>query len=247
MNLNGDLTTISKPLKVLFTSYLIIVGVGYIMGFTQILMTHGMADGKFGLSVKDVIYSYYGNRTGSLIETKLKGSMAVNASLQDRTKIIEWVRNGADEEAFKRTGIRDIVQNNCVMCHAADSSLPDFNVFANIKKRASYDEGASIKSLTRLSHIHLFGISFIFFFLGFIFCFAKSVSDTNKAFIIAIPFICQLLDIVSWWVTKWMPEFALVIILGGIGMAVSFTFMWYISMHDMWFTKPKLDEKPTET
>ena len=33
-------------------------------------------------------------------------------------------------------------------------------------------EGATITSLTRVSHIHLFGISFIFFFIGLIFSFA---------------------------------------------------------------------------
>jgi len=51
----------------LFTGYLSIVAIGYLMALVQILFTHGMADGQFGLSVDDIVYSYYGKRSGSVI------------------------------------------------------------------------------------------------------------------------------------------------------------------------------------
>jgi len=34
----------------------------YLLALAQILFTHGMADGKVGLSIEDIVYSYYGNR-----------------------------------------------------------------------------------------------------------------------------------------------------------------------------------------
>ena len=68
------------PIKVLFTGYLCTVGIGYLFALIQILFTHGMADGKFGLSVDDIVYSYYGNRSGTVLEQKLNGSMKDNAS-----------------------------------------------------------------------------------------------------------------------------------------------------------------------
>ena len=134
------------------------------MSIVQIQFTHGLADGEMGLSVDDIVYSYYGKRSGSVIEAKLNGSMQLMAPDEDRLKIINWVHKGADEKAFYDTGIRKIMDNNCIMCHNASSGLPipDFTKFENVAKRADTDTGASFSSLARVSHIHLFGISFIF-------------------------------------------------------------------------------------
>ena len=81
-------------IKMLFTGYLCIVALGYLMALVQILFTHGMADGEFGLSVDDIVYSYYGKRSGSVLENKLTGSMMVMAPEEERFKIIEWVKKG---------------------------------------------------------------------------------------------------------------------------------------------------------
>ena len=78
----------------LFSGYLTIVAIGYLMAAVQILFTHGMADGQFGLSVDDIVYSYYGKRSGSIIENKLNGSMQTMAPEVERLKIINWVRKG---------------------------------------------------------------------------------------------------------------------------------------------------------
>jgi hypothetical protein len=50
------------------------------MAGAQIILTHGMADGKLGVSVDDIVYSYYGNRSGSKLEAKLNGSMKDKAN-----------------------------------------------------------------------------------------------------------------------------------------------------------------------
>ena len=88
----GPLSRTDPALRALFTGYLLVIGIGLLMSFAQILLTHGMADGKFGLSVDDIVYSYYGNREGSRIEAKLQGSMKLMASEQDRAAIIKTCR-----------------------------------------------------------------------------------------------------------------------------------------------------------
>jgi hypothetical protein len=235
-----NLTNISLPLRVLFTSYLCVVAIGYIMATAQILFTHGMADGKFGLSIDDIVYSYYGNRTGTLLESKLDGSMKENAPDGDRLAIIKWVHDGAKESTFKSRGIDKIFENNCLACHSQESGmgLPDFTQFENIKAVTQGDTGASFSSLTRVSHIHLFGISFIFFFVGLIFVMAKMDSVALKSFAVAMPFVSQLLDISSWWLTKFDPMFAWLVIIGGTGMGIAFVIMWVVSMYEMWLMKP---------
>lgn len=169
------------PVKVLFTGYLCTVGVGYFFALIQILFTHGMADGKFGLSVDDIVYSYYGNRSGTVLETKLNGSMKENATDQQRFVIMQWIRDGAELSDYQSTGVKKVIESRCVMCHnEAATAIPDFTKFELLKELTTEDQGATFASLTRVSHIHLFGISFIFMFVGLIFSFAETSTTKYK-------------------------------------------------------------------
>ncbi|MDQ6983131.1 MAG: elongation factor-1 alpha, partial [Ghiorsea sp.] len=85
--------------------------------------------------------------------------------------------------------------------------------------------------------IHLFGISFIFFFVGAIFVLAKSVPVWLKGTVIALPFVSQIMDIASWWLTKFDPMFAWLVLVGGSGMGAAFAFMWFVSIYEMWISK----------
>lgn len=236
------LKDLDVPVKVLFTGYLTTVAVGYLMALIQILFTHGMADGKFGLSLDDIVYSYYGNRSGTVLETKLNGSMRDKASDQERFVIIQWVRDGADQDEYAESGAEKIIQERCVMCHNKESSLPNLADFKVLEELAQQDEGATFGSLTRVSHIHLFGISFIFMFVGLIFSFAETSTIKYKSIAIGMPYLFLLVDILSWWLTKLHPMFAILVVLAGAGMAVSFAFMWTVSVLEMWaFDKVFLD------
>jgi hypothetical protein len=223
------------PIKVLFTGYLCTVGIGYLFALIQILFTHGMADGKFGLSVDDIVYSYYGNRSGTVLETQLNGPMKENAPDQERFKIMEWVREGADSEAYKDDGIEKIIESRCVMCHNKEASgVPSFSNFEGLKPYTTEDTGATFASLTRVSHIHLFGISFIFMFVGLIFSFAETPTTQYKCIAIGMPYGFLIADIMSWWLTKIHPMFAWLVIFAGMGMGISFMFMWVTSILEMW-------------
>lgn len=230
----SPLRQLDTPVKVLFTGYLTTVAVGYLMALIQILFTHGMADGKFGLSIDDIVYSYYGNRSGTVLETKLNGSMKDNASEQERFVIMQWVRDGAEQDEYAESGVEKIIQDRCVMCHSKGASVPDFTDFRVLKELTREDEGATFGSLTRVSHIHLFGISFIFMFVGLIFSFAETSTVKYKCIAIGMPYVFLLVDILSWWLTKLHPMFAWLVIFAGAGMAVSFLFMWSVSVLEMW-------------
>ncbi len=219
--------------KVLFSSYLLIIAIGYLVAMLQILFTHGLADGKFGLSIEDIVYSYYGNRSGSKLELMLNGPMKPFAPPGERFEIIRWVRSGASEKSYEKM-VKPIIEQRCLKCHNPDASIPDFTRFEVLKERAATDMGATIQSLVRVTHIHLFGIAFIFMFIGIIFCFASGVPEKLKALSVAMPFIFQLTDIASWWLTKLSPHFAWLVIAGGAGMAMAFVFMWIVSMYEMW-------------
>ena len=228
------LSKVGLPLRTLFTGYLLVIGVGLLMSFAQILFTHGMADGELGLSVDDIVYSYYGNREGSRLEVKLQGSMKLMASEQDRATLIKWVRQGSPEEQWQ-SHISGVVARNCVRCHGVVPGIPDYRTFEGISVVTAIDEGATVPTLARVSHIHLFGIAFIFFFVCTIFSMASGIAPWAKATAIALPYTFLAVDVFSWWATKWVPSFAWLTILGGLGYSLSSAFMILTSLYQLWW------------
>ncbi len=238
----APLSRIDLPLRTLFTGYLVVIAMGLLMSFAQILFTHGMADGELGLSVDDVVYSYYGNREGSRLEAKLQGSMKLMASEQVKAKLIKWVRAGSPEEDWN-SHVEALVAQNCVRCHGVVPGIPDYRTYAGISLVTAIDEGATVPTLARVSHIHLFGIAFIFFFVCMIFSMATGIPPWLKTAAIALPYVFLGSDVLSWWATKWVPEFAWVTIVAGGGYALSSAFMISTSLYQMWWpARRRLDE-----
>lgn len=228
-----NLLSLSIPVKALFTGYILAVGVGLMMAGAQIMLTHGMADGKLGVSIDDIVYSYYGNRSGSKLEAKLNGSMKDKATAAENLKIIKWIANGSDEHTWTKT-ISPIIEAKCSTCHANIATLPNITKFEVIKELTEIDMGANVASLTRISHIHIFGIAFIFFFVGFIFSFAIGFSHWLKALLIFTPFAFLLIDVSAWWLTRLDPAFAWMVIIGGFGYSLASTIMLSTSLYQMW-------------
>lgn len=241
------LANAALPLKTLFSGYLLVVGLGLLFAGGQIMLTHGMADGKLGLSVDDIVYSYYGKRDeGSKLVAKLNGSMKNNAPAEVRLAIIKWAETGASQEEWDNRISMDIDQY-CQPCHANISSLPDLSNKETMKKLLAVDEGLSIGAMTRVSHIHLFGISFIFFFVGWIFTYATGISPLHKAILISVPFAFLILDVLAWWLTKWNPNFAWLVIIGGFGYTGAASIMILTSLHQMWILPLKQKNIKHET
>ena len=228
-----NLPSLNLTVRCMFSSYLLVIGLGAILASAQILMTHGMADGKFGLSVDDIVYSYHGDPEHSLIETKLNGSMSDKASSADKLAIIKWVRLGAPKEQWD-TNIKAVFYKNCISCHSVIPGLPDFTQYQQVLSVSQPSGGASATTLTRSSHIHIFAISFIFFFNGLIFSLSVGIKPWLKIAIICLPFSFLMIDVFSWWLTKITPEFAWLTIISGVGYSVCSAITWFVSMYQMW-------------
>jgi len=237
----SNLEDLALPVKALFTGYLLVIGLGLLMSGAQIMLTHGMADGKPGLSLDDIVYSYYGNREGSKLEAKLNGSMKENAPPEAKLVMIKWARAGAPESEWE-SKIKPIVDQYCVACHANMPGLVNIGEKDAMIKVAATDSGATITTLTRVSHIHLFGIAFIFFFVGWIFSFATGFSPIVKTVLIFTPFMFLIIDVASWWLTRMNPNFAWLVMVGGIGYSLASTVMIFSSLYQM-CVKPFLAKK----
>jgi hypothetical protein len=159
--------------------------------------------------------------------------MRDKASSADKLKIIKWVRAGASEDQWE-SQIKNIFYSNCISCHSTIPGLPDFTQYEGVKGVAQIDEGASTTSLTRVSHIHIFAISFIFFFNGLIFSLVVGFKQWVKIMIIFLPFFFLTIDVFSWWLTKLDPSFALLTIVSGVGYNLCSVTTWLASMNQMW-------------
>lgn len=231
-----DLTLGKLPLtyRVLFTAFLLTIGLGLCMAGAQIMLTHGMADGKPGLSMDDIVYSYYGNRSGSKLEAALTGKMKSKAPPEVNFTLTQWARDGAPDAEWSK--IQPLMEKHCASCHDAESGLPEVNKLEVAKSLAEVDQGASFTTLTRVSHIHLFGISFIFLFVGWIFGMAE-FNLLWKLILVSTPFAFLILDIASWWLTKFWPACAWFTMIGGFGYSMAAMVMFGVSFAQMWLPK----------
>lgn len=223
----------SLPTRLLYTGYLLVIGVGLVMAGAQVMLTHGMADGEFGISIDDIVYSYYGDRSNSKLETKLNGSMRDKAPIEIRREIIMWAQTGASRDEWdNRIGAH--FEGYCVSCHSVIPAIPSFKTYEGVAPAAAVDTGTTVDALARVSHIHLFGIAFIFFFVGFIFNQATGFTPLIKGVLIATPFAFLLIDVVSWWLTKWYPNFAIFTLIGGFGYSIASSIMLLTCLFQMW-------------
>lgn len=226
--------------KILDSMFLITIGLAYLFALLNLYYTHQGRDGEPGLSVKDVMVAYYGSHNQTRLGAAINGPMEPNLpNKAAKQTILDWINHGAPEEEFHQQ-VEPIMQENCIMCHSAESGMqiPHFDSYANVVKLTETDTGATIPALVRVSHIHLFGIAFILFFVGRIFILCE-MPIWLKRITVAIPFLFLLMDILSWYVTKIIPGFAYVVVANGALMGLAFGGQLLTSLYQMWFYKPK--------
>jgi len=223
-------------MRVLFTMVLLVFGLGYLMSMIQVWENHAGKDGEPMLTANDLMIAYSGNPEGSKLETALRGSMADMLPPERREVIFEWLHAGADMEVFD-TRINPLFQEHCVACHSPEGNpnLVDLTSAEGVAKVVATDQGMTLHTLIRVSHIHLFGITFIFFITAYIYTHALVRPTWLKCLVIAVPFATLITDVASWYLTKVWTGFAWVVIVSGVLMAISFTIMWMTSMWQMWF------------
>ncbi|NOT12252.1 MAG: hypothetical protein HOP23_10555 [Methylococcaceae bacterium] len=236
-NLFRRFKDISVSERILNTVFLLTIGIGYLAALANVYYTHQGLDGKAGLSVEDVVISYHGGNNQTRLGTAINGIMLPNLKyVGDKDIILQWINNGADEPEYNEK-VAPILTRDCIKCHtpSINPSLPDLTRYATVSEVA-HTGGATIPRLIRVSHIHLFGIAFILYFIGKIFL----LCDLNihvKRIAVVIPFIAMLLDVMSWFVTKEISAFAYVVIFSGALMGVSMGLQILLSIYQMWFYK----------
>jgi hypothetical protein len=224
-------------MRLVYTMTLLVLGTGYLFAMLQVYYTHADLDGKPGISAEDLRIAYRGHAGDTRLEAALKGPMSGMLPAEERLVIFAWVGKGATEDGYNKD-VKPILESRCLVCHnGSDPHRPKFTSYEEISKVVSKDTGMTIPSLVRISHIHLFGMTFIFFLVSSIFAHAYMRPLWVKCVVIVLPFLSIMVDIFSWYLTKLYPGFAWVVIGSGGVMALSFMVQWVVSIYQMWFYK----------
>ena len=223
--------------KMLYTGVLCVLGAGYLAAMVYVYLSHAGRDGKEGLSAKDIAIAYAGSSSGTKLESALMGPMSRMLQPEENIQIVDWVRKGASKDEFDAK-IGPLMANRCVVCHNdRNPHLPSFESFDGVMKVAEKDTGASVPTLVRVSHIHLFGLTFIFLSIGLVFRHAYFRREWLQGVIVITPFFCIIADIASWYLTKLNVEFAWIVIGSGGLMGTCFTIMFFVSIWQLWISR----------
>jgi len=222
-------------LRVMYTATLLLLGLAYLFAGIYLFHSYSGKDGNpLTLSYQDVVIAYSGSGKGSRLESALRGPMSAMLPRDESNAVVVWLKEGAERALYEKD-IRPVFDKRCMTCHdGSNPHLANLNGFDNVQKLTERDTGTGVFTLVRVSHIHFFGITFVFFILGSIFSHAYVRPVWFKCAVIALPFVCLVLDISSWYFTKLYHPFAWAVILGGGVMGLSFTYMWVVSMWQMW-------------
>ena len=223
-------------LRLVYSMALLVLGTGYLFAMLQVYYTHAGLDGDARMvSAEDIRRAYHGSEDDTRLEVALNGPMSGMLPDDQRKVIFDWVKAGADQAGYEAK-VKPIVTERCMVCHnGSNPHQPDLSTYDGIHKLAERGSCATIPTLVRVSHIHLFGITFIFFIVSSIFAHAWVRPLWFKHVMIVLPFLTILTDIFSWYLTRLYPNFAWFIIVSGALMGLSFTVQWCVSMWQMWF------------
>jgi hypothetical protein len=224
--------------RVLYTATLLILGMGYLFALINLYHTYaGRAGGNpMVLTYQDLVVAYSGSGQASRLEAALRGPMSTMLPPDDVNVVVGWVESGANRAKYE-ADIRPMLEKRCMACHdGSNPHLKNLNGYDNLKKVAERDTGTDVFTLVRVSHIHLFGLTFVFFVVGLIYSHAYVRPVWLKCAVIALPFVAIALDVSSWYFTKLYHPFAWVVILSGATMGMCFAFMWAVAMYQLWFS-----------
>lgn len=226
-------------MRVLYTAALMVLGIGYLFALIYLYHTYaGRAGGDpMMMSYNDIVVAYSGSGKGSRLESALHGPMSTMLPPEESKTLIAWVQGGSDKAKYEQD-VKPTLEKRCMTCHdGSNPHLVNLNGYDNLKKVTEKDTGADIFTLVRVSHIHMFGITFIFFLVGTIFGHAYMRPVWLKCAVIAAPYACLVTDISSWYFIKLYHPFAWITMGAGAAMGASFAFMWAVSMYQMWFSR----------
>jgi hypothetical protein len=232
------LRTLPVITKIIISLFLVLTGIGYILGFLNIYMTYNLVDEKPGLSLKDISLTYYGARDKTTFEKSIDGSMKQYFSNDNEYKIVkDWVIDGASENTWDLE-IKPIIDASCSTCHSAASAIGDVvtEEYSDIEPLLAQDSGKAWSRIISVSHTHILAITPLILLLVLLFSFT-SYPSVLKNIVSVISFSVIFIDTGSWFLAKLSPVFSILVLIGGMSLGLTFGLLVVLPLYDLWIKK----------
>ena len=233
-----SLRTLETGPKIALSLFLILAGIGYLLGFLNILLHYQMVDGEPGLSLKDVQITYYGSTDKTRMEKTIDASMrGYFANDNDYNITKEWLADGATEKMWD-SDVKAIFDKSCSTCHSSDAKVAGVvtQTYSDNSVYLEQDSGKSWSRLVSVSHTHVLATAPLIFILVVI-LFLTSFPMKFKSAAAIFSMGAVFLDIGSWWLAKLSPAFAVLVMIGGMCLGLSFGLLAVAPLYEMWLKK----------
>jgi hypothetical protein len=233
-----SLKILPASLRLLFSVFLLTIGIGYLAALFYLFLVDVDPHKRMGMGlVEGITMKYHGVSGNTRLESALRGIMSNKITSSEKDEVFHWINTGASVEGF-REKVKPLLDKNCVICHNVKSnpSVPSLATYEEVREVTRVDMGPSLDQLARVSHVHLFGISIIFLLTGMIFSLSE-ITSAVKLPILVMPYVAIWMDIGSWWITKYQPFFAYIVIIWGGLMGLALAAQILISLWEMWLKK----------
>jgi len=248
--------------KLFLTLVLAGLAAGYFVAIGCVFHITGMADGRPGLNLDDITYTFYGNRGTTRLKEEVLGSMKrYFSAFEDPTslaaeeqadvdRVVAWSDAGAPEAEFLRsdggtTAIRVIFERRgCLSCHAAGATMiggkkdAPLTAYAGVARFTAPDRGMAPARLMGLSHVHLFGMTFLFLVTGLAVAATLWPRWLRAVLMVGGP-LSVLTTVGAWWAVKYGgPAWSSLALLGGVLMTLAFGLSILAALYDLWLRAP---------
>src|SRR5262245_58991807 len=111
-----SLRDLPATLRVLFSSFLIVIGIGYLSALSYLFLVDVEPHREAGQGlVEGISAKYHGSTSGTRLEAALTGTMADKLTAEERDQVFQWIRAGATADGY--TKIEPLLTQKCGICH----------------------------------------------------------------------------------------------------------------------------------
>jgi hypothetical protein len=133
---------ISVSEKMLYSLFLMTIGIGYLFALTHMYYTHQMRDGQAGMSIQDVMIAYYGSQDQTRLGAAINGGpMEPNLkSANDKEKILAWLNSDKSKVRFEQS-VTPILNSSCLFQRCVINRLGENLPYSFVRYRLYFITG----------------------------------------------------------------------------------------------------------
>jgi hypothetical protein len=258
--MGSRLRRLDSPERLLATSILLVLAAGFVVSEVYVALTLS-ASGIDIVGFRAIVATYHGDRSTTRLKKKALGSMQRYFSAfedprrlapdeqADLDRIVSWSDAGAAEAEYwnpiaRRSSPGPILsvlrRRGCLDCHSPTATTighkrdSPLDTYAAIRRFTQPDQGMDPARLLLISHVHLLGMGMLFLLSGAAVVATRWPPRLRAALAVSGP-LSVLATTGGFWAVKYGgPPFALLVLIGGVGMAFAFLGSVLAALLDLW-------------